>query len=216
MGPRRPAVRDKMFVPGLHEDEGAGFRNLPGDGFLRTGEDEGGVILEERKDSLMEEAYRLAREYEATCTGCAQSVVAGLLDTLGMEEEGVFRAASGLADGIGLTGDGSCGALTGGCMVLGLLFGRERRDHRDMMKPMRSYLLCRDLHRFFVECYGSTRCHDIQKKLMGRTYNLYDPEELKEAFRSGMLEHCSEVVGRAARRTAELILRERAREAEEG
>jgi len=165
--------------------------------------------LEESDVLVVEEAYRLAKEYEATCTGCAQSVVAGLLDAMGIQEEGVFKAASGLADGIGLTGDGSCGALTGGCMVLGLLFGRERKDHRDMMKPMRSYLLCKELHRFFVEEYGSARCHDIQVKLMGRTYNLYDPQELQEAFRSGMLEHCSEVVGRAARKAAELIIEER-------
>ncbi|MBC7246742.1 MAG: C_GCAxxG_C_C family protein [Actinobacteria bacterium] len=161
---------------------------------------------------MVEEAYRLARDYERTCTGCAQSVVAGLLDALGVEEEGVFRAASGLADGIGLTTDGTCGALTGGCMVLGLLFGRGREDHRDMMKPMKSYLLCKELHGDFVARYGSCRCHDIQVKLMGRTYDMYDPQQLREAFESGMLEHCSELVGQAARRTAEIIARERAKE----
>ncbi len=181
--------------------------------FVRERKEEG---LEDKKVSLAEEAYQLAKEYEATCTGCAQSVVAGLLDALGIEEEGVFKAASGLADGIGLTGDGSCGALTGGCMVLGLLFGRERKDHRDMMKPMRSYLLCKELHDHFVETWGSSRCYDIQKRLMGRTYNMYDPRELQEAFRSGMVEHCSEVVGRAARRVAELIEKERSREDSRG
>ena len=168
----------------------------------------------ERAD-LAEEAYRLAKEYERKCTGCAQSVVAGLLDTLGIEDpgEGVFKAASGLADGIGLTGDGSCGALTGGCMVIGLLFGRERKDHQDMMKPMKSYLLCKELHGDFIERYGSCRCHDIQMKLMGRTYDMYDPQQLREAFESDMMEHCSELVGQAARRTAEIIARERAKEA---
>jgi len=197
-----------MFVPRVawseKSDRGrnrVARRGRPGKGKEET--------LEESDVLVVEEAYRLAKEYEATCTGCAQSVVAGLLDAMGIQEEGVFKAASGLADGIGLTGDGSCGALTGGCMVLGLLFGRERKDHRDMMKPMRSYLLCKELHRFFVEEYGSARCHDIQVKLMGRTYNLYDPQELQEAFRSGMLEHCSEVVGRAARKAAELIIEER-------
>jgi len=163
-------------------------------------------------ETLADRAYRLAKEYEQTCTGCAQSVVAGLLDALGMEEEGVFKAASGLADGIGLTGDGSCGALTGGCMVLGLLFGRERKDHRDMMKPMRSYLLCKKLHDYFVDEYGSCRCYDIQEKLMGRTFNMYDPRDFQEASQAGMLEHCSELVGKAARRAAELIERERRRE----
>jgi len=167
------------------------------------------------KDELVEKARNLAADYEKRCTGCAQSVVAGLLDALGIEDagEGVFRAASGLADGIGLTGDGSCGALTGGCMVIGLLFGRRRKDHQDMMKPMKSYLMCKELHGDFLERYGSCRCYDIQEKLMGRTYNMYDPKDLMEAFSSGMAEHCSGVVGNAAAKAAELILEEREREA---
>jgi len=172
-------------------------------------------MAEKDQADKVEEAQRLAAEYERKCTGCAQSVVAGLLDTLGIEDadEGVFRAASGLADGIGLTGDGSCGALTGGCMVIGRLFGRERKDHQDMMKPMQSYLMCKELLGDFVEQYGSCRCYDIQEKLMGRTYNMYDPEQLQEAFKSGMMDHCSGVVGRAARKAAEMILREQDKDA---
>ncbi len=166
---------------------------------------------EKEKSVLSERAQQMASDYERKCTGCAQSVVAGLLDALGIEDpgEGVFKAASGLADGIGLTGDGSCGALTGGCMVIGLLFGRERKDHQDMMKPMRSYLMCKALHDDFIERYGSCRCFDIQNELMGRTFNMYDPKELQEAFNSGMMDHCSGVVGRSARKAAELILAER-------
>lgn len=165
-------------------------------------------MAEKERDELVEEARRLASDYEKRCTGCAQSVVAGLVDALGIEDagEGVFRAASGLADGIGLTRDGSCGALTGGCMVIGLLFGRERKDHQDMMKPMKSYLMCKELLEDFLERYGSSRCNDIQMKLMGRTYDMYDPEQLKEAFSSDMIKHCSGVVGNAAAKAAELIL----------
>jgi C_GCAxxG_C_C family probable redox protein len=163
----------------------------------------------EQEREIVETASRLAAEYEKTCTGCAQSTVAGLLDALEMESDDVFKAASGLADGIGLTGDGSCGSLTGGAMMIGLLLGRERKDQKDMLKPMQSYLLCQELHADFIAQYGSCRCHDIQRKLMGRTYNLLDPKDLEDAFETGMLEHCSGVVGRAARKTAEIILRER-------
>lgn len=168
-------------------------------------------MAENDKAAMVEKAQLLAEEYERKCTGCAQSVVAGLLDALGIsdDDEGVFKAASGLADGIGLTGDGSCGALTGGCMVFCLVRGRERKDHEDMMKPMKSYLMCKELHGDFVERYGSCRCYDIQEKLMGRTYNMYDPEQLQEAFKTGMIDHCSKVVGRAARKAAEMILSER-------
>jgi len=163
--------------------------------------------------AIAERAGQLATDYEKTCTGCAQSAVAGLLDAFEIGSEDVFKAASGLADGIGLTGDGSCGSLTGCAMVIGLIFGRDRKDHRDMMKPMQSYLLCKELHEEIIREYGSCRCHDIQQKIMGRTYNLLDPKELEEAMKEGMLEHCAGVVGRTTRRAAELILRERPLEA---
>ena len=169
--------------------------------------------MEKNAEGIAEKAGRLAAEYESTCTGCAQSAVAGLLDAFEIDADDVFKAASGLADGIGLTGDGSCGSLTGCAMVIGLIFGREREDHRDMMKPMQSYLLCKELHEGIIREYGSCRCHDIQQKIMGRTYNLLDPKELEEAMKGGMLEHCAGVVGRTTRRAAELILKERPFEA---
>jgi C_GCAxxG_C_C family probable redox protein len=165
-------------------------------------------MIGKSREEIAERAGELAAEYERTCTGCAQSAVAGLLDALEIDSHDVFKAASGLADGIGLTGDGSCGALTGCAMVIGLVLGRERKDHRDMMKPMQSYLLCKELHGEFIREYGSCRCHDIQRKLMGRTFDLLDPKQLDEAFKQGMLEHCARVCGAAARRTVELISRE--------
>ena len=170
-------------------------------------------MTKESPEAVVARASQLAAEYEKTCTGCAQSAVAGLLDAFGIDSGDVFKAASGLADGIGLTGDGSCGSLTGCAMVIGLIFGRDRKDHRDMMKPMQSYLLCKELHEEIVREYGSCRCHDIQQKIMGRTYDLLDPKELEEAMKEGMLEHCAGVVGRTTRRAAELILRERPLEA---
>ena len=165
-------------------------------------------MIGKSREEIAERAGQLAAEYERTCTGCAQSAVAGLLDALEIESPDVFRAASGLADGIGLTGDGSCGALTGCAMVIGLVLGRERKDHRDMMKPMQSYLLCKELHDEFVREYGSCRCHDIQQKIMGRTFDLLDPKQLEDAVKQGMLEHCARVCGKAARKTVELLARE--------
>lgn len=166
-------------------------------------------MIENDTEGIANRAAQLAEEYEKTCTGCAQAVVAGLLDALKMESEEVFKAASGLADGIGLSGDGSCGALTGGSMVIGLIFGRERKDHRDMMKPLKSYFLCKELYADFIRQYESCRCHDIQERLMGRSFNLLDPKDFEEASKADMPEHCSGVVGRAAGKAAEIIIRER-------
>jgi hypothetical protein len=149
-------------------------------------------MAEKSPEAIAERASQLAADYEKTCTGCAQSAVAGLLDAFEIGSEDVFKAASGLADGIGLTGDGSCGSLTGCAMVIGLI---------------------KELHEEIIREYGSCRCHDIQQKIMGRTYNLLDPKELEDAMKEGMLEHCARVVGRTTRKAAELILRERPFEA---
>ena len=153
-----------------------------------------------------EKAKELGEQYEKRCTGCAQTTLAAVMDALGTQSEDAFRAASGLADGVGLSGDGSCGALTGGAMAIGLLRGRPRKDFNDPLAAMDSYLLARQLVRHFQERYGSCRCYDIQKKLMGRTFNLLDPKEMGEALEFGMLEHCSGVVGDSAKKTVELLV----------
>ena len=156
-------------------------------------------------EELLDKVYRLAEQNEKRCTGCAQSTLAALMDVLEIEEDGVFKAASGFADGFGLSGDGSCGALSGGAMAIGLVFGRERKDFSDPMAAMTSYLMVKELHQDFIDRYGSCRCHDIQQKLMGRTFNLLDEKELKEAFQCGMIDHCSKVVANGARKSMEII-----------
>ena len=163
----------------------------------------------EKIREIAEKAFHKARDYEKACTGCAQTTFAGVMDTLGIESQDAFKGASGLADGVGLTGDGTCGALIGGAIAIGLIFGRERKDFSDPFAAMKSYLLVKELYQDFLERYGTARCCEIQKKLMGRTFNLLDPKDLESAMKFGMMEHCSKVVGNSARKTVEIILKER-------
>ena len=158
------------------------------------------------KDDILEKAYLLGKKYEKKCTGCAQTAIAAIFESLGIWNEDVFRSASGLADGLGLTGDGSCGALVGGSMVIGYLYGRGKDNFEDMNKPMKSYALVKKLHDKYINQYGTCRCHDVQKKLVGRSYDLWNAEELKEAFKAGVMEHCSDLVGNVARLTTKIIL----------
>lgn len=162
--------------------------------------------MEISRDKILTKAYELGKKYERKCTGCAQTAVAAIFESLNIWNEDVFRAASGLADGLGLTGDGSCGALVGASMVIGYLYGRGKEDFSDMYKPMKSYGLVKKLHDEYVEKFGSCRCYDVQEKLIGRTYNMWDPEELKEAFKSGMVNHCSDLVGKVAQMATKIIL----------
>ncbi len=96
-------------------------------------------------------AGNLARNYEKANTGCAQSTVAGILDALEISGDEVFKSASGLADGLGLSGNCTCGALMGGALVISFLFGRERKDFSDPLAGMKAYELSKVLHDEFME-----------------------------------------------------------------
>ena len=163
--------------------------------------------MKEISEHILNKAYELGERYEKECTGCAQTSIAAIFEALGIWNDDIFKAASGLADGLGLTGDGSCGALVGASMIIGYLFGRERKDFKDMQKPMKSYLMVKKLHDQYIQKYGTCRCHDVQKSLMGRTFNLWDPKELKEAFKAGMMDKCSKVVGEVDKLATKIILK---------
>jgi C_GCAxxG_C_C family probable redox protein len=162
--------------------------------------------MDSNKDEILIKAFELGKKYEQKCTGCAQTAIAAIFESLGIWNEDVFKSASGLADGLGLTGDGSCGALVGASMVIGYLYGRGKEDFEDMYKPMKSYTLVKKLHDKYVKKYGSCRCYDVQENFMGRTFNLWNADEMKEAFKSGMMNHCSSLVGKIAKMATEIIL----------
>lgn len=166
------------------------------------------------KESILEKVYETAKRYELKSGGCAQCTIAAIFDVLGVEDEGVFKAATGMADGVGLTGDGHCGALSGGTMAIGYFFGRSRENFGNVMKQVKACILAKKLHDEFVEIYATCRCANIQERLAGRFFNLYDPEEIKAAFEAGMPEKCSTLVGKTARMAARIILD--AREAKKG
>ncbi len=161
------------------------------------------------KEELLDKVYETAKSYELKNGGCAQCTIAAIFDVLGVEDEGTFKAATGMADGVGLTGDGHCGALSGGAMAIGYFFGRGREDFGKVMKQVKACLLSKKLHDGFVGKYGTCRCADIQTKLVGRFYNLYDPEEMKAAFKAGLPDQCSTLVGEIARMATRIILDER-------
>ncbi len=162
--------------------------------------------MEEVNEQILIKAYELGQKYEKKYTGCAQTTIAAIFEALGIWNDAIFKSASGLADGLGLTGNGSCGALIGASLVIGFLFGRERKHFRSIRKPIKSYTLVKKLHDQYVEQYGSCRCHDVQKINFGKALNLWNPDELQEAFESGLIEHCSKLVGNLARLGTKLIL----------
>ena len=162
-------------------------------------------------DQILDRVYRIAKNYELKSGGCAQCTIAGIFEVMGVDDESVFKAATGLADGVGLSGDGHCGALSAAVMAIGYFFGRTREDFGKVGKLLKACTLAKRLHDEFVEKFGTCRCADIQKESFGRFFNLYDPAEMKAAFEAGMPEKCSSLVGETARIATRIILEEQAK-----
>jgi C_GCAxxG_C_C family probable redox protein len=161
-----------------------------------------------KKEEMLQEVYDRAKGYELKNGNCGQCTIAAIFEILGVEDEGVFKAATGMADGVGLTGDGHCGALSGGTMAISYFFGRGKEDFSRVGKQMKALTLAKKLHDEFVMEFSTCRCADIQTKQSGRFFNLYDMEEMKAAIKAGMPEQCSTLVGKTARMALKIILDE--------
>jgi C_GCAxxG_C_C family probable redox protein len=135
-------------------------------------------------------------------------VVAALQDAFDSRNDIIFKAATALAGGGGRAIDGSCGSYTGAILFFGSIVGRERDDFVDEAKVrLKTHDLAKKLHDKFIQEYGSVICRDIQTKKMGRAYYLIDPDEYKKFLDAGAHDiHCLEVVGKAAKWAAEILL----------
>jgi len=165
--------------------------------------------MEKGNENVLNKAFERGKQHEMKSGGCSQCTIAGIFEALDIENADVFRATAGLADGVGLTGDGHCGALSGGVMAISYLFGRKKEDFGDMMKLLDVCILSKKLHDQFLEKYGTCRCADIQNKFFGKFYNLYDPFEFKADAKAGVLDKCSTLVGEVARMATKIILEKR-------
>jgi len=121
-----------------------------------------------------------------------------------MRDDNVFKAASGLAGGIGRMSN-ACGALLGASMMLGLKYGREREEIDNFEKLESSLLPVSKLYEWFEKEFGSAVCREIRIELFGVDYDLKIPRQRELAYEAGLAEKCGELVGKTAARTAEML-----------
>lgn len=163
----------------------------------------------EGRNEILDKAYSLAFRYEANYGSCPQAVLRAICEVFQIRNmDAVIKAAHALAGGLGLPGSGSCGALAGGVMALSLFYGRGLKD-MDKGRFLKSYVKAKKLYDRFVEEFGSCICRDVQNKIFGRSFNLWDPEEYKEFENmGGHRDKCPDVSGKVARWVAEILLEE--------
>ena len=156
------------------------------------------------KSDFREDLKKRAFEAEMTYHGCAQATLKPFLDIFEIENDAVVMATSPFAGGLALTGN-NCGALTGGLIVLGLLYGRKDFDEGlegivAGVRPMRK------LVRYFEEKHKTVDCRDITKT------DISDPIKGPEYFDHGGLEKCANMIADVAAFVGEILYDEKNRD----
>jgi C_GCAxxG_C_C family probable redox protein len=133
-------------------------------------------------------------------------VLAALQASVGGIEQSVFKAGTCLSGGVVGRGE-TCGALTGALMAIGSEVGRERLE--DVHKLREARVPGTEMYLRFQEEAGNTICAEIHKLKFGRTYRIYDPEDLKAFHAAGGHgpDGCPVVCRSAAQIAADIILR---------
>jgi C_GCAxxG_C_C family probable redox protein len=163
--------------------------------------------LEQQWAKKIEQAYQLGFEYEQVYHGCGQCSFAAISDTLGIFDENVFNAATGLSGGLGLDGDSTCSALLGGVLAIGLVYPRTRQNFSGAREnKYTNFDLTQQLIDRFRSHFGSLRCHDIHTRLLGRPFDLRSRTE-RDAFEEAGAhdDKCTGTVALAARWTLEIL-----------
>ncbi len=145
------------------------------------------------KESLIEEAVKRHQNGFS----CAQAILATYGPELGLERETALKVAGGFGSGMGRMA-GTCGAVTGAFMVIGLLHGMTKAD--DQKQKELSYGVVRRFAERFRRRHGSLEC----RELMG--VDVSKPEGLAEARRKNIFRTaCTGYVRDAAEILEELM-----------
>ena len=109
-----------------------------------------------------EDLERQAFDYFDTGFCCSEAISKTIIDHFAENPAGYpVKVASGFCGGIGRSHDDVCGALVGGVIAAGYLFGRTERN-KDLNEACR---VTSEFRRTFLEKFGSTNCAVILEKL---------------------------------------------------
>ncbi|PKM69084.1 MAG: hypothetical protein CVU95_00425 [Firmicutes bacterium HGW-Firmicutes-2] len=122
---------------------------------------------------------------------CSEAIVKTIKDEFQLSiSDDIIAAASGFPVGMGNSGC-SCGAVVGGIMTLGLVFGRTEAKDKKVVKTMK---LANELHETFRKKHKTLCCRVLTK-----------------GMRLGSRKHmdqCISFTGEVAEEVAKIILRE--------
>lgn len=155
----------------------------------------------ESRETFIEAVRKKAYDYDFNCHGCSQAVVQSFLDVFEEDNTPLFKAASPFAAGMSMTGN-NCGALIGGLLVLGAVFGRTSMSD-GMEGIVEGIRPARRLVKHFQGRFGTVNCRDLTRT------DLADPVKADAYFAGGGLEQCAAITGEVAAFVGGLLYDER-------
>jgi C_GCAxxG_C_C family probable redox protein len=145
-------------------------------------------------DEFVANVRKSAEDYFASGLYCAESVVLALAKAQGVESDLLLKASTAFCGGMSRT-CGTCGAISGAIMGMGLTLGRTKAD--DSVQP--AYTATQNLIKEFEQEFGARECH----VLLGCDLNTQEGQEM---FREeGLSAQCAKYTGKAAEIAARIL-----------
>jgi len=171
----------------------------------------------EKKESQLRSAERASKKagdnLEKT-VNCARSTLAALQDEFNLPGGEDLLNAATFMPGIVTRGE-TCGAVIGGLMALGLVYGKLNANHLSWgteegeKERFRLKAKARKFCDIFEQILGSTQCGVLLPKIMGPDFKVYDgmdPRERQRFLSCGGAKKCRVPPETAARIAASIIL----------
>ena len=129
----------------------------------------------------MSGAVKRSREFFESGFCCAESVLMAVAERMGIESDLIPKIATGLCAGMSKTSS-RCGALTGGVLALGMIYGRAAVG--DSASKDLTYELVAQFVRGFETMFGSADC----RELLG--CDISTEEGMRTFEEQGLIEKC--------------------------
>jgi C_GCAxxG_C_C family probable redox protein len=140
--------------------------------------------------------------------GCCRCVVDALQKNLGLDDSYVIKAAIPLGAGVARSGE-TCGALIGGLMIIGMVYGPDQLDEWTSPAYTKTMEESLKLYDRFRNKFGTTTCYNLQNVVFSRSFNLKTIDERKQLFEANNNAGFP-VIKAAVRMTARQILNDQA------
>jgi len=128
---------------------------------------------------------------------CAQAVFGAFCDLTGYDMKEAAALSGGMGGGMGGSYVDVCGAISGGCMVLSLLF--PFTDPSQQPVKLHLYELGKEFHSRFYKVFDHTRCGDLRAAKPGIS------EATPAAARLGLSRHCDIMIVTAVELLEQLL-----------